>query len=269
VLARAPLDAYVSHAGERDPAGKPVWSRDCVEAHARAPGGARVVVLGNHFISKLGDNDARRRAQAARARAHADALAAADRAALVLVAGDLNDEPASDALAPLLADGAFVDAAAMLPEADAWTWSGSHGHQRLDHVLVPAARGADIAGVSVADGPDVAAASDHRPLVVSPESLRRHRLRGNAPPAVMLVARVPPRRATERQQGRSPGSQPRGSDSETQARRRARPPVAARRASTRSRADMALMCRRRSRSSPGTKPPGAPATRASSPSSAR
>jgi endonuclease/exonuclease/phosphatase family metal-dependent hydrolase len=166
VLARVPVAGYVHHLDDRAPDGAHVFSRDCVEVHLDV-GGRPVVLLGNHLVSRLDPAaDPRRRAQAAAVRAIADALSAADPGALVMVLGDLNDLPGSAALAPLLADGAFVDLGAALPPADAWTWSGRGERERIDYALVRRGAAEAIAGVAVLQGEDVAAASDHRPLVV-------------------------------------------------------------------------------------------------------
>ena len=109
-----------------------------------------------------GDNDARRREQASAARAHADRLAADWPDALVLVLGDLNDEPGAAPLAPLVGDGTWVDVAAALPAANAWTWRGDGLESRLDYVLAHRRSAARLRSVHVIGGPGVAAASDHR-----------------------------------------------------------------------------------------------------------
>ena len=90
----------------------------------------------------------------------------------MVVGGDLNDEASAPALAPLLGDGRWVDAAggggsgAATAGPPAWTWSDGRLRAALNHLAVPAAqRGVLVAGW-VADGADVAAASDHRPVVV-------------------------------------------------------------------------------------------------------
>jgi endonuclease/exonuclease/phosphatase family metal-dependent hydrolase len=166
VLARVAVGGYVHHLEDRAPDGGHLFSRDCVEVHLDV-GGRPVVLLGNHLVSRLDPAaDPRRRAQAAAVRAIADALSAADPAALVVVLGDLNDLPGSAALAPLLGDGAVVDLGAALPPAEAWTWSGGGERERIDYVLVPRGAAPAVAGVAVLGGEDVAAASDHRPLVV-------------------------------------------------------------------------------------------------------
>lgn len=162
-LSRLPVEAYVSHRDDRDEDGGPLWPRDCVEVHLRVAG-RRVVALGSHFSSPLSDDGTRRRRQAARMRVLADA--AADGGALVLAGGDLNDGPDADALAPLLGDGGWIGPAAALPPELAWTWSGSGAGRILDHLLVPAHDVGAVVRSSVEGGADVAAASDHRPVVL-------------------------------------------------------------------------------------------------------
>ncbi|HET8732919.1 MAG TPA: endonuclease/exonuclease/phosphatase family protein, partial [Anaeromyxobacteraceae bacterium] len=107
----------------------------------------------------------RRARQAARMRALADGLVASD-AALVLAGGDLNDVPPAPALAPLLGDGRWIDPVAALPPELAWTWSGNGVMQTLDHLLLPRADAGAVVRAIVEGGGDVAAASDHRPLVL-------------------------------------------------------------------------------------------------------
>jgi endonuclease/exonuclease/phosphatase family metal-dependent hydrolase len=160
-LSRLPLEAYVSHLGERDAAGRPLWPRDCVEVHAG--GAARpLVVVGTHLSSALSDDGTRRTEQAARLRAIADALRAARPGAVVVAGGDLNDRPGSAPLAPLLADGAWIDAV----PAGAPTWIGASASARLDYLLVAAEDATTLAGAEVFVSAEVAAASDHRPVVV-------------------------------------------------------------------------------------------------------
>jgi endonuclease/exonuclease/phosphatase family metal-dependent hydrolase len=163
-LSRLPLQAYVSHRDDRDLDGGPLWPRDCVEVHFSVAG-ARVVALGSHFSSPLSDDGTRRTRQAARMRALADGLAAGG-AALVMAGGDLNDDPAASSLAPLLGDGRWIGPAAALPLDAAWTWSGGGAREILDYLLVPRGAGAAVVRAAAEGGDDVAAASDHRPVVL-------------------------------------------------------------------------------------------------------
>jgi endonuclease/exonuclease/phosphatase family metal-dependent hydrolase len=172
LLSRWPVTRYQGHASERAADGGPLWPRDAVDAEV-ALGRARLRVVGTHLSSHLSDPEGERReGQATRLRELADGAAAEDPGALVVVGGDLNDEAAAPALAPLFGDGRWEDGAGggetgAAPAAPAaWTWSDGRLRAALDHLSVRAAqRGALVAGW-VADGADVAAASDHRPVVV-------------------------------------------------------------------------------------------------------
>lgn len=163
LLSRLPVEAYRSHAAEPGPDGLPLWPRDAVEAVVDA-GGRRVALVASHLSSRLSDPDGRRRAlQAARLRNLADGARGAWGADLVVVGGDLNDEAGDPALAPLLADGAWVDAA---PAAGDWTWSDGGRRAALDHLAVPRGEAGAVLVGWVASGEEVAAASDHRPVVL-------------------------------------------------------------------------------------------------------
>jgi endonuclease/exonuclease/phosphatase family metal-dependent hydrolase len=163
---------YQGHAAERSADGRLLWPRDAVEAEL-ALGRVRLRLLGTHLSSHLSDpGGTRRLLQSARLRELADAAAAADPGALVVAGGDLNDEATSPALAPLFGDGRWIDGAgAAWPGsaaggAAAWTWSDGRLREALDHLALPAALWGRLLAGWVADGPDVAAASDHRPVVL-------------------------------------------------------------------------------------------------------
>lgn len=166
VLSRLPISRYASHLGEVASDGRPLWSRDCTETHAGA-GGARLVLVGSHLVSRLTDPAGGRRGeQAARMRQIADEAARADPGALVVAGGDLNDDPLAEALLPLLGDGGWIDVLAPVGQGGAWTWIGRTGGARFDYLLVPSADAWRVVAAEVDAGEDVAAASDHRPVVV-------------------------------------------------------------------------------------------------------
>jgi endonuclease/exonuclease/phosphatase family metal-dependent hydrolase len=165
VLSRLPVADYVSHLGEVGPDGRPLWSRDCVEVHLG--GGDGLALVGTHLVSLVTDPSGdRRRMQAARMREIADGLAGSPSGPLVLAGGDLNDEPASGSLAPLLADGGWVDVLSVFGLAETWTWVGASGGSRLDYLLVPAGDAWRLSGAEVVEGDDVASVSDHLPVVL-------------------------------------------------------------------------------------------------------
>lgn len=121
-----------------------VFSRDCCEYHLDTPLGNRVVVLANHFKSKgyssPGDpvGGRRRRRQAERV-ARIVAALRDEGVEMFAVTGDLNDDPTSDALAPLLEDGTLVDISAH-PDFD-WnhrkgTYGSGNETAKIDYILL-------------------------------------------------------------------------------------------------------------------------------------
>jgi endonuclease/exonuclease/phosphatase family metal-dependent hydrolase len=161
LLSRLPVVAYLGHAGEAGADGRWLWPRDAVEA-VLTVGDQRVVLVGTHLSSRLSDPAGVRRAlQAARLRALADGAEDRWGAALVVAGGDLNDDAAAPALRPLLGDGAWHVAA-----PGRWTWSDGASRAVLDHLAVRAVDAGALLAAAVAEGGDVAAASDHRPVVI-------------------------------------------------------------------------------------------------------
>jgi endonuclease/exonuclease/phosphatase family metal-dependent hydrolase len=169
VLARAPVRRVIAHRGERDEGGAPLFSRDPLEVHLET-GGRRLVLVTAHLVSKRDGpaKDGRRERQARRLREIVDRAAAADPAAVVVLAGDLNDLPASAPLAPLLGDGAWTDVAAWLAPGAAWTYVYRGRRERLDYVLV-ARRHEQLVSRVQAWALPRPQASDHRPIVVDLE----------------------------------------------------------------------------------------------------
>lgn len=144
ILARAAytLTEMRTHVFDEDSVGV-IFSRDCAEYHFDGPGGP-LVILANHFKSKgystPGDpiGAKKRRRQATRVAAIYDGLRTAgiDR---IAVTGDLNDDPASAALAPLLSGTDLRD----ISEHDAFDWGGRTGtfgsgneKDKIDYVLL-------------------------------------------------------------------------------------------------------------------------------------
>jgi len=101
-----PIKEIRTHVFDADRVG-PIFSRDCCEYHLDTPGGERLVVLVNHFKSKgYGDKSdpigAKRRARQARQVARIYQGLRDEGFDYVAVLGDLNDDPASEALARLM-----------------------------------------------------------------------------------------------------------------------------------------------------------------------
>ena len=104
ILSRFPITSVRSHVFDLDPdrPGKRLFSRDCPEFELDL-GGPPLWVLGCHFKSQSGDNPELRLAQAQRTATIYQA--ARERSPHIVVAGDFNDSPDSQAVKALLSTG--------------------------------------------------------------------------------------------------------------------------------------------------------------------
>lgn len=137
-----PVVAIRSHIYDVDDEG-PVFSRDCCEYHLETPNGTRLVVMVNHFKSKgystPGDSTgAKKRERQARRTAAIYHELRGEGIAHVAVVGDLNDDPSSPALAPLLATD-LTDVSAH-PDFD-WnhrrgTYGSGNERDKIDYILM-------------------------------------------------------------------------------------------------------------------------------------
>jgi predicted extracellular nuclease len=93
------------------------------------------VAFAAHFRSKLNDDPGRRQAEARAARDIVRASAAANRNALVVMAGDLNDTPDSPPLQDLMAGGHLLRVAEELGDQD-YTYDYLGDLTAIDHVLL-------------------------------------------------------------------------------------------------------------------------------------
>jgi len=158
-----PLSSMRSHIDD-GPVGDRVFSRDCPEYWYTFPAGTALagqplVVLVNHFKSKFGGNNpasiARRKRQSART---AEIYRAIRDAGVqhVVVLGDFNDTPDSEALQPLLADTDLTDIAAVAPFDDGdpdedrpGTFGNGTASNKIDYLLLSPALRARAAGAGI------------------------------------------------------------------------------------------------------------------------
>jgi len=107
IFSRFPIIEMRSHVDIPGESGFPLFSRDCPEYDIALPGGERIVIIPNHFKSKRNGNDeaSRNKRMAQAAKAHAICLQALERTPLVLLGGDLNDNPQSGVINDVLNDG--------------------------------------------------------------------------------------------------------------------------------------------------------------------
>src|SRR5450432_3604 len=132
-----------SHVDDLDPtSGRPVFSRDCAEFEIDIPGTHHLWGLVNHFKSRgygsKTTNDSKRKRQAETV---ATILRRFDlEKQWVAVAGDFNELPQSDSLAPLLKLPGLRNAFGKLPAgADRWTHRDDavpRKNDQIDYLLV-------------------------------------------------------------------------------------------------------------------------------------
>ena len=145
LLARGdyPIHSIRSHIFDEDAKGK-VFSRDCCEYHLTTPGGETLVVMVNHFKSKgYGDKSdpigAKRRERQAEQVAKIYEGLVDEGIDHIAVLGDLNDDPSSTSLRPLL-EGTKLQDISEHPNFDFGTREGTFGSgnekDKIDYVLL-------------------------------------------------------------------------------------------------------------------------------------
>lgn len=146
VLSRFKLEGVVTHQDMKDAAGKPVFSRDCLEVAVKSHG-KYLTLFVNHLKSMMGG-----RAQTSQRRlTQCEAIVAVIEDRFTdpasenwVILGDLNDyyhvdgaPDAGHAFGPLDIGQFCVDLTATLPDDERWThyWSGGDEYRQLDYLL--------------------------------------------------------------------------------------------------------------------------------------
>jgi endonuclease/exonuclease/phosphatase family metal-dependent hydrolase len=140
-----PIGKARSHIDDEKGGGR-IFSRDCAEYEIPTPTGGTLLLMVNHFKSKIGGGDKRRREQAQRV---AEIYAERRREGhdLIAVCGDFNDTFESKSLVPLLAKTDLKDAG----DHDGFDWGSREGTyedgDRIDYILLsPSLSGAFVKG---------------------------------------------------------------------------------------------------------------------------
>ena len=140
IYSRFPLGTIRTHMFDKS-GSSTIFSRDCPEYEVKLPNGKSLFVLCNHLKSKgydpKGTANARRKHQA---NAIAEILKAYDLAKdFVVVAGDMNDTPDSDALKPLMQVANLFDVLELQfggAKEKRWTYEYNKKFDQIDYVLV-------------------------------------------------------------------------------------------------------------------------------------
>lgn len=173
IATRYPIESTVSHLGQQfyspEGYGPFYYSRDCLEVHMNV-NGRTLVVLVNHQISKATDtveNERKRQAQSKHTREIADQLRAEDPGRMVIIVGDMNDEPGSVSMSQYLSGGAWIDVALDVPSASRWTFRYFNSFLRLDYILADPDIAAWMTSVGIVHQSGFPRASDHEPVVAT------------------------------------------------------------------------------------------------------
>jgi endonuclease/exonuclease/phosphatase family metal-dependent hydrolase len=146
---------------------QPIFSRDCPEYLVRTAAGSEVLVLVNHFKSKIGGGDARRLRQATRVKEIVEQRLPTHPNIVVL--GDFNDTPDSANLAPLLAGTPLKDISRH-PAFDDGGLPGTFGTQgaanKIDYILMSPNLMANVTAGGI-DREGVFSASDRWPMLAT------------------------------------------------------------------------------------------------------
>jgi len=136
------IDIMRSHVDDCDDNDQPIFSRDCPEYEIATPGGARLLLMVNHFKSKgfgsQASSNARREAQAERVKAIYEQRRTEGRDHIAII-GDFNDTPNSAPLAALLTQTDLKDISAHDQFDDGGfpgTFGGSTAGNKIDYILL-------------------------------------------------------------------------------------------------------------------------------------
>jgi endonuclease/exonuclease/phosphatase family metal-dependent hydrolase len=170
VLSRLPILDVRAHVDDLDPHGTVnspwLFSRDCLEVTVALDDGRPLTIFVNHLKSKFIGPEANTPVKKAAAKKSNDDKRQRQTERIVdllherfpdnsfdtelfMVVGDLNDEPASPPVAPLVASGELENVLERIPdEVDRWThwWRARNRAGQLDYVLVSPALSALTAG---------------------------------------------------------------------------------------------------------------------------
>jgi predicted extracellular nuclease len=143
VLSRGELESVKTYRKEmpltREDGSTTQFTRELPELHLKL-GESSVIVFAAHFRSKAEDDPGRRLAEAKATREVMITTATENTGAVVLLGGDLNDIPGSDAINALEDGDALFRVAKDLPETSQGTYTFGGERQAIDHIFTTASR---------------------------------------------------------------------------------------------------------------------------------
>ena len=138
VMTKGKITYKNNHTGRIDCAdcegGKTTFSRAFLETHIKL-GCRKIIVFSAHFKSKADDDAPRRLAEAAAAAKILKNTVKKYSDALIVMGGDLNDQPGSGTLEPFEQESSFLRVASELPTKDQATYSYRGDAIAIDHIF--------------------------------------------------------------------------------------------------------------------------------------
>lgn len=140
IMCRSGFDIVRMHSHVDDDDGSGIiFSRDCPEFEIRTANGNTLLVMVNHFKSKIGGGADKRKRQAQKVRQLYDARIAEGQQ-LIAIAGDLNEAPDEPSMDSLIRDGSTLTDIMTHPNFTGDGRPGTHGNgtasSKLDYILM-------------------------------------------------------------------------------------------------------------------------------------
>lgn len=139
ILSKYPIKSFTSHRFDKRENGRPIFSRDCLVAELQVTKEKVITVLINHFKSKIGGGEEKRKVQAERVvEILKDRFGNSFVDGDFVVMGDLNDDNDSDDLKILVKNKKLENVIERLPEEERWTHYYKKGKsaEQLDYIII-------------------------------------------------------------------------------------------------------------------------------------
>ena len=139
ILSKYPIKSFTTHRFDKREDGKPIFSRDCLIAEVQITKEKTLTILVNHFKSKIGGGEEKRKMQAERVleileERFGKSLNSED----FVIVGDLNDGNTSEDLKVIVKHKKLENVIERLNEDEQWTHYYKKGKsaEQLDYIII-------------------------------------------------------------------------------------------------------------------------------------
>jgi endonuclease/exonuclease/phosphatase family metal-dependent hydrolase len=139
ILSKYPIKSFSTHRFDKRDDGKPIFSRDCLIAEIQITKRKIITVLVNHFKSKIGGGEEKRRVQANRVFEILKERFGSDlKGGDFVVVGDFNDHNNSEDLKVLVQNKKMKNVIEMLEKEEQWThyYKKRTSAEQLDYIIL-------------------------------------------------------------------------------------------------------------------------------------